>query len=258
MKNHYRKCIAAACGLTAMLLNAAPVSAHFPWLNLSDYTPDKGAKIKGTVGWGHSYPLDGFLEVEELEAITVMGPAGKAREVIFPSALEWESEEGVTDEGGYVVAAERKPGFYTKTSKGGKRASKKGLDGVTSCSYSHTSMKAVAGQGAAGDVAHISGLPMEIVPLDNPAALKTGDYLHVRVLLHGKPYRGEILGTYAGFSTDSNTYAYATSTDAEGYGRIRILQPGLWLLKTTFASDYPDPEECDVEKYSTTLTLAVQ
>lgn len=244
--------------LSTMLFAATPAFAHFAWLGLSDYTPKKGAKLKGTVGWGHSFPLEGFLSRNRLENFSILGQEKEEKEVLFSSPLEWESEEGLTTEGGYVVTAERKPGFYTKTTKGGRSASKQDLEGVISCSYSHMSMKAVASQGAVGEVSQVVGLPIEIVPLDNPASLKQGDYLHVRILLHGEPYRGEVYGTYAGFSTDSNTYAYVTTTDTQGYGRIRLLQPGLWLLKTSHETPYPDSEECDVEKFITSLTFAVQ
>ncbi len=235
-----------------------PALAHFPWLNLSDYSPKKGAKIKGTVGWGHHFPMEGFLKQERVESVNVINPDKSSPEVTFTSELEWETTEGISSDGAYIVTAKRKPGFYTKTKTGHHSTSKKGLDDVLICKYSYSNMKAVATLGDDADVSVAAGLPLEIVLLDNPATILPGAYLHVRLLLEGKPYKGQIFGTYAGFSADSNTFAYVTSTDAEGYGRIRILQPGLWLLRSEHVVPYPDQEECDQEVYNTSLTFEVQ
>ena len=236
----------------------SPAFAHYPWLNLSDYSPKKGAKIAGTIGWGHHYPLDGFMKQDELTSIKATGPGNTPMEVSFSSPLEWETSEGISNDGNYIVSAERKPGFYTKTAQGGKPVSKKGLEGVISCNFSHPSMKAIASLGTGGNVATKASLPLEIIPLDDPGALRVGDYLHLQVLFQGKPYSGEVYATYAGFSSDSGTYAYFTSTDKEGHARIRILQPGPWLIRSENKTAHPHPEECDFETYSTTLTFEIQ
>lgn len=245
------------CLLTLFAINQ-PAAAHFPWINLTDYTPAKGAKLKGTIGWGHHYPLDGFLQQNSLESLTLIDPDSKKAELTFTSALEMETETGVSKEGGYILSGQRKPGFYTKTIKGGKRASKQGLEGVLRCSYSHMSMKAVANHGKPGDVSTMVGLPIEIIPLDNPAALRIGDHLNIKVMAGGKPFKGTVYATYAGFSTDKNTYAYATNTDKKGKGRIRILHPGIWLVKVSLEKPYTNSKECDVETYNTSLTFAVE
>lgn len=258
MKDILNGKIAIAAGLLLLVVFVSPVLAHFPWLNLSDYTPNKGAKIKGTVGWGHHFPLEGFLPRDSVSFVKVMSPDNSSLEVNFTNELEWETSEGISSDGAYIITAERKPGFYTKTADGHYSASKKGLKNVLSCSYSHSNMKAVATRGDGVNVAVAAGLPLEIVLLDNPATLLPGAYLHVRLLLDGKPYKGEISGTYAGFSADSNTFAYVTTTDTEGYGRIRILQPGLWLLRSQYKIPYPNSEECDLEVFSTSLTFEVQ
>lgn len=257
MKNYARLFTASMICIVSLFLTV-PAFAHFPWINLSNYAPAKGAKIKGTIGWGHLFPYDGFMQQDQLKSLQLAGPQTEAPSLGFSSVLEWETDEGVNAEGGYIIYAERNPGFYTKTTKGGKSVSKQGLEDVISCSYSHKSMKAVANSGAPGDISKPVGLPLEIIPMDNPATLKVGDYLNIQILLDGKPYRGEIYGTYAGFSTDNGTFAYVTSTNKEGYGRIRMLHPGTWLLKTSVETDYSDKNECDKEVFFTSLTFAIQ
>ncbi len=60
--------------LVFTLLISTSAFAHYPWINLSDYTPDRGAALQMTIGWGHQYPLAGFLKKEAVEILNVSGP----------------------------------------------------------------------------------------------------------------------------------------------------------------------------------------
>lgn len=240
-------------------LFCSEVMAHYPWINMSNYCPDTGESPQLTIGWGHSYPLGGFLKMEDLEGLEMIGPDGKKIPLTAKSVLEFETETSLGSPGAYIVTAQRKTGFYTKTTQGGKRQSKEGLTNVLTCSLSHMSMKSVVTVGdAAGTADRTMGQPLEIVPLANPAKLKAGDYLPLRILLHGKPYQGMVHATYMGFSTEKEVFAYTSKTDRQGKGRIRILQPGIWLLKAEHREPYPDQDVCDVESFVATLTVEVQ
>ncbi|RLB13263.1 MAG: hypothetical protein DRG63_10530 [Deltaproteobacteria bacterium] len=233
--------------------------AHYPWINLSDYTPESGEALRMTIGWGHRYPLDGFLKSDVLESIYILGPGGEKRTVSSSSEMEFQSEEIISRPGAYIVAAKRKAGFYTKTTQGGKRCSKKGLKNVIKCFHSHMCMKAVLNVGEGkGKVDVRIGHPMEIIPLANPADLRAGDYLPVQVLLKSKPFKGMIYATYVGFSTEKNTFAYTTTTNKEGKGKIKILHSGVWMIKASHELPYPDQSECDVESFVATLTFEVK
>jgi uncharacterized GH25 family protein len=250
---------AISAPLLIVFVMAGPAMAHFPWINLSDYTPDAGANLKVTIGYGHQYLLDGFLDKDGVASVTLIGPGKDAPKIAYTSDLEMQPEEALSREGAYLVAALQKSGYYTKTTRGAKRTSKKGLDGVIRCSRSHKCMKAIANVGKGGGPVDMKvGQPLEIIPLKNPMDLKAGDYMPIRVIADGKPFKGDVLATYAGFSTDKNTFAYATKTDKDGQGRIRILQPGIWLVKVQREVPYPDATECDVESYVGTLTFAVE
>ncbi len=236
-----------------------PAHAHYPWVNLENYSVYSGELPYITLGWGHRYPLSKFLKKTALENIFIIGPDGEKIAVVNTSDLEFEPEHGLGSTGVYIIAAKRKTGFYTKTTQGGKRQSKKGLTNVLSCSKSHMSMKAILNVGEGQDmVNHRVGHPLEIVPMVNPAELKVGDYLHVQLLLHGKPYKGKIFATYMGFSTEKDVFAYTSKTDRQGKGKIRILQSGIWLIKAEYQQPYPDQDICDVESFIATLTLEVK
>ncbi|MGD9367463.1 MAG: DUF4198 domain-containing protein [Desulfobacteraceae bacterium] len=258
-KKSYSRLVAVTSSmLLVMFFLPLAAYAHFPWINLTDYTPDKGAGLSLTIGWGHRYPLDGFLKESALEDIVLIGPGKTTPKIIYTSEVELQSERSLSLEGTYIIAAQRKAGFYTKTARGGKAKSKKGLDDVIRCSYSYMCMKAVANVGKGTQIDTVVGHPIEIIPLQNPVNLRAGDYLPIRVLLKGQPYRGEVLATYVGFSTDKNTFAYVTTTDKKGHARIRILQQGIWMIKVAHQLPFPDPQECDVQSYIGTLTLKVE
>ncbi|MBU0681522.1 MAG: DUF4198 domain-containing protein [Proteobacteria bacterium] len=233
--------------------------AHFPWINTSNYSPEPGESVQMTMGWGHRYPLGKFLKKADLENIVIVAPDGKKEAAVSLSDLEFEPANNFSTAGAYLVGAKRKTGFYTKTTEGGKRQSKESLNNVIKCSRSQMTMKSIINVGdGRGKVDRKLGHPLEIIPLANPAELKAGDYLPVQVLLHGKPYNDRIFATYMGFSTEKNVFAYTSMTDRQGMGRIRLDQPGVWLIKVEHQQPYADQNVCDVESFIATLTLEVK
>lgn len=211
-----------------------------------------------TLSWGHQFPIDSFLREDAVEGLRIIEPDGKDLKIAFSSEVELNSEESLTETGTYIVAAQRKAGFYTKTTHGGKAAPKKDLEGAIRCSYSQMCMKAIVNVGPAGTADTVVGQPIEIIPLKNPGTLKVGDYLPIRVVVDGKPFSGEVLATYAGFSMDKNTFAYATTTDKAGNARIRMLHAGSWIIKVVHEVPYPDETMCDVQAMIGTLTFGIE
>lgn len=249
-----------ATGIVLLLL-VMQSYAHFPWINAVDHHPEPGKTINLTVGWGHQYPFGGFLKNDDLKNIYIVGADKEKKTVTATNALEFQSDESIDKAGVYIIAAERKPGFYTKTTEGGKRSSKKGLAPNSVIESSHSTMcaKAVVNVGDGKDkVDLVVGHVLEIVPQDNPSDLKEGEYMSVQVLLKGKPFKGMIYATYVGFSTEKDTFAYATSTDSKGMGKIKMLTSGVWLIKAKHEEPYHDLSESDKESYVATLTFEVK
>lgn len=245
--------------LAIVLLWSGEVRAHYPWVEVvqDQAVAKNGPQIR--IGWGHSFPSESFLTNDDLEEIYFVSPTGARIAVQPKTATEFVAEKGLND-GAYIVAAQRKVSFYTKTVDGGKRQSKKGLDNVVKCSWSTMSMKGVVTVGAGkGAVDRVVGHPLEIIPLANPAHLKVGDMLPVRVLFKGKPYSGEIAAIYHTLAEKKETPADPPfTTDADGRGSLRIASPGVWLLKAQHELPFSWPEECDVESYVATLTFAIR
>lgn len=250
--------LAICMGLSIFFSNQA--SGHYPWVNADGYSLHTGELPKINIGYGHGYPLGSFLQKEDLEDILLLDPAGKKFPLKAANVIEYEPEEALSEPGIYTVAAQRKATFYTKTTDGWKKQSKEGLSNILRCSRSHKSTKGllmVDAQDAAVSKAEL-GHPLEIIPQANPASLHAGDYLPVQLLLRGKPYKSKLFATYMGFSTEKDVFAYTAKTDQEGMGKIRILQPGVWLIKAEYEEPYPDQKICDVESFSATLTLEIK
>ncbi len=254
-----RLVVIATCYLTMIGGFSSCAYAHFPWINADNYSPEPGDSIYITIGWGHRYPLGRLLMKDNLDSLVLINPDGK-EEALFPvSDQAFCPETNFSAPGLYIVSAKRKTGFWTKTTEGGKRQSKEGLSNVIKCFRSHMNAKALINVGKGKRLMkNRVGHALEIVPLINPAELRVGDYLPLQVFLNGKPYSDKLYATYMGFSTDKDVFAYTTKTDSQGKGRIRILKPGIWLIKVEHQRPYPDKDVCDVESFISTLTLEVK
>lgn len=242
-----------------LLLSSAAAQAHYPWLMASNYTPPVGSSMTAFIGWGHSFPLEGFMPNDRLADIALVGPDGK-KLALDPKADVGYATEELKAAGSYVLLATQSSSFFTRTTQGNRRQSKEGLDGVLGCSYSSNNMKAilsVGGDKEMGQAGKRHGQILEIVPLSNPVKLRVGDFMDVQVFVRDQPYEGMVFATYAGFSNEG-AYAYAIEADNEGKASIRILHPGKWLIRTNVRQPYPDTKVCDVESYTTTLTFQVR
>ena len=244
--------------LAAMLLAAAPALAHFPWLALPSFDLKTGQSIQARIGWGHHFPVDGLLEAKQIGKVAIYGPQGKVLEA--PAINEFMFKgPALNQPGAYVVAAAKKPGFYTKLAKGFSRKPKNAVKGAKICYHTQAFMKAVVNVGkGGGQVDRVVGQELELVPLKNPASLKVGDYLPIRVLFKGKPVTGYplVLATYAGFPS-GRAYAHASYAVKDGVTNLRILHNGSWLVYVNIKKPYPKPQECDDTTYCSVLTFSI-
>ncbi len=105
------------------------------------------------------------------------------------------------------------------------------------------------------------GYPIEIVPLENPADLSTGDSLEVLVLHDGEPAANQLVhASYAGYHShdDSNAHreAITVRTDDEGKTKITLTQPGRWYVRLIRMLPAAD-KEADYESNWATLTFEI-
>ena len=257
--------------LSSCLLLSTVVSAHTLWVNATEYSPgfnkECGARTNIYFGWGHHYPIDDFLTEKSLRKFSLVYPDGKV-ETIKPGPGGFLATQiNFSQEGSYIVAASRKPGFYTVYVENGevhhKIGPKTGLKRVVLSLYHEQYAKCLinVGKAKAGSFSKSVGDRLEIVPLENPYRLKGcgGHFLAVKVLFEGKPARYcKVYDTYMGFSSGDD-FAYATSTDGEGIARIRLSHWGPHLVKAKLELPAPDDyrDKCDKLSYTATLTFEI-
>ena len=241
-----------------ILLFASIVNAHDLWLNVSNYFPKPGETVIIELGWGHRFPTDEVIKEGWLESIYVISPKGKkiSLKKLDPTHFSFTPQiPGI-----YLVAAQIKSGFLTKTTEGYKLQTKKGLKNIITCFRYDKRAKAIIQVGKKNQgISQKVGHPLELIPLKAPAQLEEGDSLPLKAIFHGKPlFKTFLFATYAGFSEKKNTFAYATMTDEKGEGSIKILKKGRWMVKIRYKFPYPNKEECDEYLYGATLTFEVR
>jgi uncharacterized GH25 family protein len=253
-------------GLAILLMGmiSSNAYAHYLWVNADNYNPEAGEEITISLGWGHHFPEGSLPAADRLKRMYLISPEGEE----IPLELEAEGEEGLVASvkmrldkpGAYLLVVIKKSGFVTKTTEGYKYQSKKELKGVIKSFWSEGSAKAIINVGGtSGDSLQKEiGQRYEVVPLDNPGKLKEGDYLRVKVILDGVPYRTMVYATYAGFATEKDAFAYTTRTNEEGIAKIKILKSGVWLIKASDKIPYPDSEEADNYSFTSTLTFEIK
>jgi uncharacterized GH25 family protein len=256
--------------LTIFLFVPQAVFAHLVWINAVDYTPtfherfSAGTKIY--FGYGHKYPVHDFIKAERLTEFICTDPENKKRDLKPGPGGFLATHIKFKKPGSHLISAIVEPGFYTiYTDKGKVRHNKgpmTGLEGIISSLYYERYAKALINVGETDDTFFLTpiGHRVEIIPMQNPAKLKAGDFLDLKVLFKDKPARYfQVYATYSGFSTD-NDFAYTTGTDAKGMARIRILHYGQWLIKADIKMPAPDKLKatCRQVHYTATLTFGIE
>ncbi|NGX16881.1 DUF4198 domain-containing protein [Wenzhouxiangella sp. XN24] len=246
-----RKGLTAALGLA--VLWPALAAAHYPWMTPADYRPAPGATVAFNIGWGHEFPGTATLDPERVEAAWLVDGAGPAIAIDLAAGAPFVTPP-LPGDGPWLLAARQVPGFYSRTPRGGQRSSRADNPDALSCGYSRNVVVALLGQGTAIDTA--LGFPLEIMPLDGQAT--AGEPLAVRVTLHGRPWRGVVRATYAGFTGGEDEYPASAQTDEAGIARLALEHGGRWMVMARASEPYPDPAICDQNNYNATLTLEVR
>ena len=168
--------------LALVVCFSSQAQAHDTLLVMDAYQ----ASINTTPGY-KVFSTHHFLPLEKEQ----MGQE-RLEEVFFitPSSKRVSKDSKLGETGTYLCLAVPMNGFATKTPDGYQRGkNKKEVKNPVLCRNSMKFAKAVFTIGQAGGDAYSKplGQAMEIIPLKDPALLKTGDILPVKVLKEGKP-----------------------------------------------------------------------
>ena len=253
------------------LLFASPVFAHDLWL-----IPPKEAKAgeKATVEAvsGNKFPTgDHAPDPAKFVKRFAVGPDGKEADVDAAGMgekagrLTWTPAKA----GVYAVAVRTAPkvlkleaeAFNSYLVSDGLphiyrlRAKEGSLNQDSVERYSKSPKVLIrVGDGKGGDVTTPLGLPLEIVPADDPFAKKTGDTLKVRVLFDAKLLADAHLGwDHPG---EGDEPAGTVRTDAKGEALVPVAKAGLMTIRLTHMTR-PKAKEYEWESFWTTLTFRI-
>ncbi len=238
--------------------------AHFLWLDVDDYTPQKNQEILVTFGWGHTFSksTEPFREemVNNLKVFMIDPDGLKTNlKISLKKNQPQPLKIRVTKKGVYLLVATAKY-FASKTTEGflfKSRDELRNKEVLYSKWYENTAISLISvGRQKEISVTSIPESNFYMLPFVNPSTLKKGDIFQVKVLLKGKPYRTWVYATYTGFSELKDTFAWATRTDKNGIASIKILKKNVdWLIKTEIETQYPDPQKADLAVYRCTITF---
>ncbi|MFP3867609.1 MAG: DUF4198 domain-containing protein [Desulfobacteraceae bacterium] len=244
--------------LALILILPMSSHAHMFWLLTDKDTPQVNEPVQVEIGFGHKFPKDEEIKAERLGPVKALGPDGQELSLKKISITQYELVPPAA--GVYVISAQMIPGFVTRTPQGVKMQTKKGVPDANYCFRFDMAAKTVV---AAGGQQQGANRPvqsnLEILPLQDPTTMKTGDTLRVRIVFQGKPLAGAKLEfSHEGWTDPQKPFTSLGKTNEKGEIQVKVDKPGWWLLTASHKTPYEDPEECDDYFYRASLTWQVR
>lgn len=256
-----------------MMLTPSLVFAHSLFIQSGRYHVSFGKGSPLFFCYGHHFPVDDAVRRKKLTYVKVVDPEQIETEIALRDEKSLHSYiVDYSKSGTYVLVAETKPGLFAMYTdeKGRKRHSFKPLNTFVETAQSvESSMRSrqwaksyvVCDEPSRPFPAQI-GLPLELVPEQDPSTLKQGDLLTFMVSYDGKPYQGEGFwdATYSGFSTEAEDMYVQRRAVTGGKFTLPIDISGRWFVRfyTKNVSDEGDRADFLTEKRTTTLTFEVR
>jgi uncharacterized GH25 family protein len=268
---NHRHIVLVCMGILVVVMCAVPTLAHDLWL----VPPEKLEPKKATLiraNSGSKFPeSDHAPDPTKFKRRVLVQPDGKQGALEAAGSQEKSGllKAELGGPGIYIVAVETEPKLITLAADEFNsylvsdglthiyqlRRKENILDKAGRERYSK-SPKAIlqVGIGGGGDPCRVIGLPLEIVPLKNPFALKIGETLPIRVLFRDKLLANANLGWDLPGGDDLPVGT--VRTDSRGEALVPISQRGLMTIRLTHMTR-PKEVECEWESFWTTLTFRI-
>jgi uncharacterized GH25 family protein len=255
-----------AVALTAVFISAGVLAAHDFWLVPNALAFAAGGSLEVLGQSGTRFPAsDGPTQPAQVaearivgaasdEQITDLSVAGKslmlrhkpatAGQRIVGVALVSRTARTTPARLQRYIALEGAPELAAKYEQDGTFPK---MDSVTQVSAKYAKAIVEIGSGGPRAFDKVLGHALEIVPLHDPARLKVGDSVGVRLLFHGKPVANvhlragsappaAISGDSAGLAAAAGRASQVILTGADGVAKLRISDAGLWNVRTLYAA----------------------
>ena len=234
------------------LLAPTPAPAHFSWLSATLVEE----RLAFVPQFGHHLPAQRVLSVDRIDSAMAFDPDGQATPT---ERTDQSLSIAVGAPGTYVLSARLHPRFWSRTTEGGRNASRRDYPDAFSCRASIDTVTTLVNTGETkSSVAQAAGHDFELVAQQDPSRLSAGDLLEVLILFRGQPWQGSLHGTWTGYEPDhDDDYPVSVETDQRGIAQIALSRRGGWLLWASTREPYADPEICDEQAWNATLTFEV-
>jgi uncharacterized GH25 family protein len=260
------------CMLLAILLlfaTAGALVAHDLFLKLDSYFVSPGSTLVVRVLNGTFNTSEGAVTSDRLRDIAVVTASGRTR----PDTSTWAAHGDTSlltvstgESGTYVIGASLHPRELKLEAKDfNEYLVHDGVPDVLAARrqagelhrparerYSkHVKALVQVGNRRGDEYGAVLGYPAELVPLDNPYALRPGGTLRVRAMVEGRPVANQLV--VAGTSGRQR----AMRTDSSGVARVRIGSRGAWFVKFIHMQPAAGDTTIDYESRWATLTFGV-
>lgn len=253
-----------------LLTTAGTLGAHDLFLKLDSYFVEPGARVVVRVLNGTFTQSDAAVARDRIRDLALVTPAGVTRldtgawvargdtsvltlstgssgtyvigASLRPRELRLEAKEfnaylahdGLPD----VLAARRQAGELNRPAR--ERYSK------------HVKAIVQVGDRRTDDYQTALEHPAELIPLDNPYALRPAGTLRVRAVVEGMPVPNQLV------TAGGPVAPRSVRTDSLGVVRVRVPARGTWYVKFIHMRRYPSDSSIDYESKWATLTFGVR
>lgn len=100
------------------------------------------------------------------------------------------------------------------------------------------------------------GHQFEIILLDSPYTLRTGDWIKAKVLFQGKTLTQKIITARNRIGNKPATVAYSRTDDA-GICKFKLKRNGDWFIHATHMIPCPDRQDSDWESFWSTYSFGI-
>jgi len=253
-----------------LLATAGTLGAHDLFLKLDSYFVAPGATLVARVLNGTFSKSEGAVAKDRVRDIAVVTPGGVTR--LDTAAWTARGDTSILtvragESGTYIIGASLLPRELKLEAKefndylahdgvpdvlAARRESKE-LDRPARERYSkHVKALVQVGDRRTDGYQIALGYPAELIPLDNPYALRPGGILRVRAVVDGEPVANQLV--IAG----GRRAKTSMRTDSAGVARLRIGARGPWYVKFIHMRPAAGDSTIDYESKWATLTFGVR
>ena len=259
-----------------LLASAASLAAHDLFLKLESYFVEPGSTVRVHVLNGTFSKSEGAVTRDRLRHLGVVTPDG----VVQLDTADWQATGDtslltlqMSAAGTYVIGASLRPrelrleakDFNAYLASDGvpdilaERRRDNELDRPARERY-HKHVKAIVQVGDERTEGYRTVLdyPAELVPLDNPYALRVGGVLRVRALVEGQAVANQLVVSGGRTPSGARITQRSVRTDSTGVARVRIGSRGAWYVKFIHMERATADTTIDYESKWATLTFGVR